>query len=59
MAFTVDRLDQGDSWRQLSGAQHAELLASLKSALEEALEFNRADAVAAAGSNFTEEQIAL
>jgi predicted RNase H-like HicB family nuclease len=38
---------------------HAELLESLKSALSEALEFNRADAVAAAGANFTEEQIAL
>jgi len=38
---------------------HAELLESLKSALEEALEFNRADALAAAGSNFSEVQIAL
>jgi len=36
-----------------------ELLVSLRSALDEALTFNRADAIAAAGSDFTEETIAL
>ncbi|MEK6764910.1 MAG: type II toxin-antitoxin system HicB family antitoxin [Planctomycetota bacterium] len=36
-----------------------ELLETLKVTLEEALEFNRQDAITAAGSNYYEEQIAL
>jgi predicted RNase H-like HicB family nuclease len=36
-----------------------ELLESLKVTLQEALEFNRQDAVAAAGSNYQEERIAV
>ena len=38
---------------------YAELIESLQSALKEALEFNRHDALAAAGSNFREERIAV
>lgn len=38
---------------------HEELVESLKLALKEALEFNRQDALNAAGSDFTEEPIAL
>jgi predicted RNase H-like HicB family nuclease len=36
-----------------------ELLTSLRSALDKALDFNRADARAAAGKDYTEELIAL
>jgi len=36
-----------------------ELVETLKVTLEEALEFNRQDAITAAGSNYHEEQIAL
>ncbi len=36
-----------------------ELVETLKVTLEEALEFNRQDAIKAAGSNYYEEQIAL
>ena len=36
-----------------------ELMETLKVTLEEALEFNRQDAITAAGSNYDEEQIAL
>jgi len=36
-----------------------ELMISLKEVLQEALEFNRADAKSAAGSNFSEERIAV
>jgi predicted RNase H-like HicB family nuclease len=36
-----------------------ELMETLKVTLEEALEFNRQDAITAAGSNYYEEQIAL
>ncbi len=36
-----------------------ELLETLKVTLEEALEFNRQDAITAAGSDYDEEQIAL
>ncbi|MBS1259224.1 MAG: hypothetical protein MAG551_02291 [Candidatus Scalindua arabica] len=36
-----------------------ELMETLKITLEEALEFNRQDAIMAAGSNYDEEQIAL
>jgi len=38
---------------------HEELLESLKITLQEALEFNREDALKAAGGNYKEEQIAL
>lgn len=38
---------------------HEELMASLKLALKEALEFNRQDALSAAGGGFTEEPIAI
>jgi predicted RNase H-like HicB family nuclease len=40
-------------------ASRDELLESLKITLQEALEFNRQDAVAAAGSNYQEEPIAV
>ena len=36
-----------------------ELMISLKEVLQEALEFNRAEAKSAAGSNFSEERIAI
>ena len=36
-----------------------ELMETLKVTLEEALEFNRQDAITAAGSNYYEEQIVL
>jgi predicted RNase H-like HicB family nuclease len=35
---------------------HAELLQSLRVTLQEALQFNREEAIAAAGVNYTEEQ---
>ena len=38
---------------------HAELLDSLRVTLSEAIEFNRQDAITAAGSGFVEEIIAL
>ena len=38
---------------------HEELLESLKITLEEALDFNRNDALIAAGNGYQEEQIAL
>lgn len=38
---------------------HEELLESLKITLEEALEFNRQDAIAAAGDKYQEKQIPL
>lgn len=37
----------------------AALLESLRITLQEALEFNRQDAIAAAGDNYQEEQIAI
>jgi predicted RNase H-like HicB family nuclease len=40
-------------------ATREELLESLKTTLEEALEFNRQDALAAAGDKYQEEQIPL
>ncbi|MBT3879202.1 MAG: type II toxin-antitoxin system HicB family antitoxin [Candidatus Scalindua sp.] len=41
------------------GKSREELMETLKVTLEEALEFNRQDAITAAGSNYYEEQIAL
>jgi len=38
---------------------HAELMESLKTTLREALEFNRNDALSAAGSGFREEKVAV
>jgi predicted RNase H-like HicB family nuclease len=38
---------------------HEELLSSLRITLQEALQFNRDDAISAAGSNYTEEKIAV
>lgn len=38
---------------------HQELLESLRSALKEAVEFNREDALTAAGTDFLEEKIAV
>ena len=35
------------------------LIGSLRATLQEALQFNRDDAIAAAGSNYTEERIAV
>ena len=40
-------------------SSHDELLESLKMTLQEALEFNKQDAIAAAGGNYQEESIAL
>lgn len=40
-------------------ASRDELLESLRITLQEALEFNRQDAIAAAGSNYQEERIAV
>ena len=40
-------------------ATREELLESLKTTLQEALEFNKQDAISAAGNNFQEERIAL
>jgi predicted RNase H-like HicB family nuclease len=40
-------------------ASRDELLESLKVTLQEALEFNKQDAIAAAGANFQEEPIAV
>jgi len=40
-------------------ASREELLESLKATLQEALEFNRQDAIAAAGANYQEERIAV
>ncbi len=41
------------------GQTREELVENLRSALQEALELNRADAIAAAQGNFAEETIAL
>jgi predicted RNase H-like HicB family nuclease len=58
----------GDWWigwiEEVSGvncqeASREELLESLRVTLQEALEFNRQDALAAAGSNYQEEPIAI
>lgn len=38
---------------------HAELVESLRLTLKEALEFNRKDAIAAVGSGYVEEKIAV
>lgn len=38
---------------------HEELLDSLRATLKEALEFNRDDAISAAGSNYVEERITV
>ena len=38
---------------------HEQLLESLKVTLQEALEFNRQDAISAVGTGFNEEQIAI
>ncbi len=40
-------------------ASREELLASLKVTLQEALEFNREEAIVSAGNNYQEEHIAL
>lgn len=41
------------------GATREELLDNLRSALAEAIELNRADAIAAAGTDFVEESVAV
>lgn len=41
------------------GETHEELLANLQSALQEAIEVNREEALAAAADSYTEESIAL
>ena len=40
-------------------ASHAELLETLKITLREALEFNKQDAIQAAGNDYQEEKIAI
>ena len=41
------------------GASREELLTNLRSALQEAIEFNRADAIASASGQYVEETITL
>ena len=65
--YTAVIKKDGDWWigwiEELPGVNcqertHAELVESLKITLKEALEFNRQEAISAAGANFQEEQIA-
>ena len=55
----MDWLDGGNSRCKLSGTTREELLESLRLTLREALEFNRKDAIAAVGSGYIEERIAV
>lgn len=66
--YTAVIKQDGDWWigwiEELPGincqeATRDELLESLKITLEEALEFNRHEAIAAAGGNYQEERIAV
>ena len=66
--YTVVLKQDGDWWvgwvEEVPGVNcqertKPELIASLKQTLTEALEFNRQDAISAAGSAYQEEQIAV
>ncbi len=66
--YTAIVKQDGDWWigwiEEISGvncqeATREELLESLKTTLREALEFNRQDAISAAGSNYQELAIAI
>ncbi|OGK04892.1 MAG: hypothetical protein A2W80_14410 [Candidatus Riflebacteria bacterium GWC2_50_8] len=66
--FTVIIKNEGEWWigwvEEIPGVNcqertKPELLISLKEALKEALEFNRRDAIHAAGEEFFEEKIAI
>ena len=66
--YTAVVKQDGDWWvgwiEELPGVNcqertHEELLDSLRATLKEALEFNRDDAISAAGSNYVEERIAV
>jgi predicted RNase H-like HicB family nuclease len=66
--YTAIVKQDGDWWigwiEEISGvncqeATREELLESLKTTLQEALEFNRQDALSAAGSNYQELAIAI
>lgn len=66
--YTVVLKQDGDWWigwvEEVPGVNCQErtkpkLIASLKQTLAEALEFNRQDAISAAGSTYQEEQIAV
>ena len=66
--YTAVVKQDGDWWvgwiEELPGVNcqertHEELLDSLRTTLKEALEFNRDDAISAAGSNYVEERIAV
>ena len=67
-AYTAVIKQDGNWWigwiEEVSGVNcqeksRDELLESLKITLQEALEFNRRDAIAAAGGNYQEERIAV
>ena len=66
--YTAVTKQDGDWWigwiQEIPGVNcqertHEELIESLKATLREALEFNRQDAIAAVGTDFREEQIAI
>jgi predicted RNase H-like HicB family nuclease len=66
--YTAATKKDGDWWvgwiEEVPGVNcqersHEELLDSLKVTLKEALEFNREDAISAAGTDFREERIAI
>ena len=66
--YTAVVKQDGEWWigwiEEISGvncqeASHDELLDSLRITLQEALEFNKQDAIAAAGGNYQEEPIAV
>lgn len=66
--YTAILKQSGDWWigwvEEISGVNcqertHSELLESLRITLKEALEYNRQDAIAAVGSGYTEEKIAV
>jgi predicted RNase H-like HicB family nuclease len=67
-AYTAVIKQEGEWWigwiQEITGvncqeASREELLESLKITLREALEFNKLDAIAAAGANYQEELIAV
>lgn len=68
MEYTAVVKESGDWWigwvEEVPGVNcqertRAELLVSLRETLREALEFNRAEALEAAGSEYSEERIAV
>ena len=66
--YTAVIKQRGDWWigwiEEVSGVNcqertHQELIESLKTTLQEAIEFNRQDAIASAGTGYKEEKIAV